>query len=252
MSESSTPIAPGAPQAGDSQAGFLQNLIDVYFSPSEAFARIVRRPLWVLPAIGYLALGLLFTGIWLHKMEPREFIKAQLEQSGQGAKLTAEQREQVIEQQARFLPTLGPVFGTVGMVVSALVISGFLFFVFRFFYGGELVFRQSLAIASWVLFATSLVTTPLLLVVFALKGDWNLNPQDVLQANLSILLDRSTAAKPLWALLSSLDVFWAWTVFLLTVGYAAAIRRGFGSAVWGVAVPWILLILGKVAWAAIF
>jgi hypothetical protein len=246
------PTASPAPQTGEEPAGFLQNLVDVYFTPSEAFARIVRRPAWILPAVGYLVLGILFTAVWMNKMEPREFIKAQLEQSGQAAKMTAEQREQVIEQQARFMPTLGPVFGIAGMIVSLVVVAGFFLFVFRFFYAGDLSFSQSLTVASWVFFATSLVTTPLLLSVFGLKGDWNLNPQDVLRANLTLLLDRTTAAKPLWALLSSLDLFSIWTVFLLAAGYAAAVRRELGSALWGVAVPWLLLVLGKVAWAAIF
>jgi hypothetical protein len=246
------PAAAPAPQADGESAGFLQNLVDVYFTPGEAFARIVRRPAWILPAIGYLVLGIAFTGVWMNKMEPREFIKAQLEQSPQAAKMTAEQREQVIDQQAKFLPTLGPVFGVAGMIVTVLVVAGFLLFVYRFFYAGDLKFGQSLAVTSWVFFATSLVTTPLLLTVFGLKGDWNLNPQDVLQANLTLLLDRTTAAKPLWALLSGLDLFSIWIVFLLAAGYAAAVRRKLGSAIWGVAVPWLLLVLAKVAWAAIF
>jgi hypothetical protein len=252
MSETSTPIVPGAPQAGEEPAGFFQNLVDIYFAPSEAFARIARRPAWILPAVGYLALVIVFTAVWMNKMEPREFIKAQLEQSAQAQKMSAEQREQVIEQQAKFMPIFGWLGSIVGTVVTLAVFAGFFLFVYRFFYGGELKFGQSLAVASWVLFAVALVTTPLMLAVFGLKGDWNLNPQEVLQANLGVLLDRSTAAKPLWALLSSIDLFSIWTVFLLATGYAAAVRRPLGSALWGVAVPWLLLVLAKVGWAAIF
>ena len=37
---SPAPVAPEPAPAG----GFFQNLIDVYFSPREAFTRIVRRP----------------------------------------------------------------------------------------------------------------------------------------------------------------------------------------------------------------
>jgi hypothetical protein len=252
MSESPTPIAPGTPDAGEKPAGFFQNLIDIYFAPSEAFARIVRRPAWILPAAAYLVLVVAFSAIWMNKMEPREFVTAQLEQTGQAAKMTAEQREQVIEQQAKLMPIFGWLGAIVGTVVSLVVIAGFFLFVYRFFYGGELTFVHSLAVSSWVFFAVGLVTTPLLLAVFGLKGDWNLNPQDVLQANLTLLLDRSTAAKPLWALFSGLDLFSIWTVSLLATGYAAATRRNVGSAIWGVAVPWLLIVLIKVGWAAIF
>ena len=64
-----------------------------------------------------------------------------------------------------------------------------------------------------------------------------------MQANLGLLLEKSTAAKPLWALLSSIDVFSLWMVFLLAVGFAVASRKTTASAIWGVAIPWIVIIL---------
>ncbi len=70
-----------------------------------------------------------------------------------------------------------------GTVIVILVVAAVLLFIFRFFYAGEVGFAQSLAICSWSMFAVSLVTTPLTLVVMALKEDWNLNPQEALQAN---------------------------------------------------------------------
>ena len=88
--------------------------------------------------------------------------------------------------------------------------------------------------------------------MFQLKGDWNVNPQEVVRANLGLLLEKSTAAKPLWALLSSIDVFSLWMVFLLAVGFGVASKKTTGSAIWGVAVPWIVIILCKVGWAAMF
>jgi hypothetical protein len=105
---------------------------------------------------------------------------------------------------------------------------------------------------AWCFFALALVTTPLLLLVLQLKGDWNVNPQDAVQANLGLLLDKSEAAKPLWALFTSIDVFSLWLVFLLAVGFGVASRKTSGSALWGVAIPWILIILVKVGWAALF
>jgi len=252
MSETPTPIAPGAPQAGEKPAGFFQNLIDIYFAPSEAFSRIARRPAWILPAVGYLALVIVFTAVWMNKMEPREFMKAQLEQSGQAQKMSAEQREQVIEQQAKFMPIFGWLGSIVGTVVTLAVFAGFFLFVYRFFYGGELQFGQSLAVASWVLFAVGLVTTPLMLAVFGLKGDWNLNPQEVLQANPTLLLDQQATAKPLWAAAASLDLFSFWMLFLLAAGFAASARKRASWALPGILVPWALWVLGKIGVAYLF
>jgi hypothetical protein len=91
-----------------------------------------------------------------------------------------------------------------------------------------------------------------MLLVLQLKGDWNVNPQEVIQANLGLLLEKSSAAKPLWALLSSIDLFSLWMVFLLAVGFGVASKKTTGSAIWGVGIPWILIVLAKVGWAAIF
>jgi hypothetical protein len=252
----SEPLAPQvvspAPAAPEKPGGFFQNLIDIYFAPREAFTRIVRNPTFVLPLIGHIVLVLAFTGIWLQKMDARGVMKVPLEESGQWDQIPAEQRDNIIEQQAKWMP----VFAWIGPVVATplflLLTAAVLMFVFRFFYSGEVPFKQAFSIATWTFFATSVVGTPLTLAVLQLKGDWNLNPQEVVQANLSLLLEKSSAAKPLWALLSSIDIFTIWTVFLLAVGFAVASRKPTASAIWGVAIPWIVIILCKVAWAAMF
>jgi hypothetical protein len=253
MSEPLPSQAPSsAPVVPESGGGFFQNLVDVYFSPREAFARIVREPGFVLPLLGYLVLVIGFTGIWLNKVDAREFVKTQLEDAGRWEKIPADQREAVLDRapaQLKLFAWLGPfVFTPVILLVTAAV----LLFVFRFFYGGEVGFRQSLAIACWAFFAVALVTTPLLLLILQLKGDWNINPQEAIQANLGVLLDKSTAAKPLWALFTSIDLFSLWLVFLLAAGFGVASRESTGSALWGVAIPWAVLVLIKVGWAAMF
>jgi hypothetical protein len=65
-------------------------------------------------------------------------------------------------------------------------------------------------------------------------------------------LEKSSAAKPLWALLTSIDVFSLWMVFLLAVGFGVASRKTTSSAIWGVGIAWAIVVLVKVGWAAIF
>jgi hypothetical protein len=75
MADPLAPQAPSpAPVAPEAPGGFFQNLVDVYFSPREAFARIVRKPSFVLPFVAYLVLVLGFTGIWMSRMDPVEFM----------------------------------------------------------------------------------------------------------------------------------------------------------------------------------
>jgi len=252
MSEPLVPTSSPVPVAPESGGGFFQNLIDVYFAPREAFTRIVRNPTFLLPLIGHIVLVLGFTGIWMNKMDAREFMKVQLEESGQWDKIPAEQREAILER----APGQMKIFGWIGPVVATplilLVTASVLMFIFRFFYSGEVPFKQAFSIVTWTLFATSVVTTPLVLAVLHLKDDWNINPQEAVQANLGLLLDKSSAAKPLWALFTSIDLFSLWMVFLLAVGFGVASRKTTGSALWGVAIPWVVIVLGKVGWAALF
>jgi hypothetical protein len=251
MSES-PPAPTPEPVTPEKPGGFLQNLIDLYFAPREAFGRIVPNPTWVLPVIGGTILALVFTGIWLNRMEPREFMKTQLQESGQWDKIPAEQRENIIEQQSKFMPIMGWVGAAVGTLVFVAIVAGVLLFIFRFFYAGEVGFKQAMAITSWSMFAVSLVTTPLTLVVLWLKGDWNLNPQEVLQANLGLLLDKAETARPLWALVTSMDLVSFWIIFLLASGFAVAVKKKTGSALWGVVIPWAVIVAIKVGWTALF
>jgi Yip1-like protein len=249
MSEASVASSPAAPEAG---GGFFQNLIDLYFAPREAFARIVRATPILLPLVAYVALVLGFTGIWLHKVDPIEFMKTQIEESPRADKMTAEQKQAVIQTQAKMMPIFGWVFGPVFIAILILIVSGGLMFVFRFFYGGDVGFKQAVAIVVWTFLAVGIVHTPVMLTVMSLKGDWNLDPNQVVQANLGLLLDKSTAAKPLWALFTSIDAFVLWTVFLLAVGFGVATKKPTSSTLWGVVVPWLVIVAIKVGWSALF
>jgi hypothetical protein len=245
MGESVAPV----PESG---GGFFQNLIDVYFAPREAFTRIVRSPRILIPLVVYGILVLGFTGVWMQKADPVEFMKTQIEESGRADRIPPDQRQDIIEQQAKMMPIFAWVVGPVGIAITLLVIAGTLLFVYRFFYAAEVSFKQAFAIVNWVFVAVGLITTPVILAVMSLKGDWNINPQEALQANLGLLLDKSTAAKPLWALFTSIDVFSLWMVFLLAVGFGVASRKTTGSAIWGVGIAWAIIVLCKVGWAAMF
>lgn len=248
------PTVPPSPVAPEPAApgGFFQNLIDVYFAPREAFTRIVRRPSFWLPLVGWLALSIGFATVWMNRMDPREFMKNTLEEQGQWDKIPADQREQILETSAGRMKTFGMIGPALAPPVMLLITAGVLLGIYRFFYASEVTFKQALAICAWTSFAVALLTTPLLLLVMNLKGDWNLNPQNVIQASPAAFVDKEAVAKPLYALLSSIDLFSIWTVFLLAVGFAVASRRKTSAALWGVAVPWLFIVLWKVGWAAIF
>jgi hypothetical protein len=199
-----------------------------------------------------MALGVAFTAVWLQKVDAREFMRAEIANSGQADKIPPGQMEQVLDTRSGFIKPISWGGALLGPPIMMFVVAGVFFFVFRFFYAAELSFGQSLAIVAWSFFLLTLVTTPLVLAVMALRAEWNINPHEALQANLAMFLDRQTTAKPLYALASSLDLFTAWVLWLLATGYGVATRRMTGAAAAGVLGVWALYVLGKVALAAIF
>jgi hypothetical protein len=235
MSEASAvpPAAPGP------EPGFLSKIFGLYFGPRDAFVAILRKPAYWLPLLFFVAIQLAFMGLWLSKMDILEFLRNQAEGAGQPFQPPPPQA-------MGFVRGMFWVSGLVAGPIMLFVFGAVYLFIFRFFYASEVTFKQSMAILTHTTLATSLVTTPLMIAVFFLKGDWNLPPQEVLQANPSLFLEKDEVAKPLWALLSSLDLFMFWLLFLVAVGFAVATRRTTGSAFWGVASVWIVITLVKI------
>ncbi len=245
------PVPPASPDT-PAPAGFLSTLVGVYTAPGETFRAMTARPSFVAPLVALVLLNIVFSFVWTRRMDPVEFSKTQMEESGVLDKIPPERQAEILERQAKMVP----IFAFVGPIVIApigfVVLSAIFLFVFRFFFGAEITFRHSLAVVCWSLFAVALVTTPLTLLILFLKGDWNVNPGEVVQANGAALLDRATAAKPLYALASTIDAFSFWTMYLISAGFAAMSKKTVGSAAAGVVTLWAIYVLGKVAIAAVF
>jgi hypothetical protein len=240
------------PAAEAPEADFAQQLAGLYTSPREAFRSILARPSVVVPLLGLVALQVLFTVFWMRKVEPVEFVKTQIEESGRADRIPPEKRAEVFEQQAKFFKVFGWLGAFVGAPILVLIVGSLYLFVFRFVFGGEVSFGQALTIVAWSFFVTALVTTPLTFLTLSLKGDWNVNPQEALQANLSALFDKETTAKPLYALAGSLDLFSFWVMWLLSAGFGVATRRPTSSAAKGVFGLWAVYVLGRMGIAAVF
>ena len=193
-----------------------------------------------------------FTFVWLRKANHAEVVRAQLEDTGILDRIPPDAQAGALKQQARLLPLfawLGP------LVFLPLVIVGLaalFLFTYRFFYAADTTFRQSLAVVSWSFFAFYLLATAMLVLVLSLKGNWSVDPRTVIQANAGALVDRTAVSRPLYDFLDSIDLFSAWTIFLLSAGYAATARRSVGSAAIAILVWWALFVLVKVAMAAVF
>ncbi len=235
-----------------SPRGFLATLAGVYTAPGATFAAIAAKPSFWAPLLVFVAAGALFNAVWLHQLDPREFARAEIEDSPFAEQMSPEQRAEGIERQARIFPFVAWLGPLVLSPLSLLIVAVVYLFVFRFFYAADVSFKQSLAVVSWTFLAVALVTLPLTLLVLGLKQDWNVDPRSALQANLSVLLDKGSAPRAMYSLADSLDLLSAWALALLSAGYAAVSARRVGQAAVGVVALWAVYVLGKAALSAVF
>jgi hypothetical protein len=235
-----------------SPRGFLATLAGVHTAPGATFAAIAAKPSFWTPLLVFVAAGALFNAVWLHQLDPREFARAEIEDSPFAEQMSPEQRAQGIESQAGIFPFVAWLGPLVLSPLSLLIVAVVYLFVFRFFYAAEVTLSQSLAVVSWTFLAVALVTLPLTLLVLGLKQDWNVDPRTALQANLSVLLDKLSASRAVYSLAEDVDLFSAWSLALLSIGYAAATPTSTRRAAVGVIAPWAILVLGKAALAAFF
>ena len=247
MSESAPAAAPAA-----ADRGFLSTLIDVFVAPGEAFRAVAARPRWEPPLVLVIAVGLAFSAVWIAKADPVEYMKAQMEESGALERVPAEQRAAMLQGQGNWFQSLFWVPPVFFVPLGYAALAGLLLLVSRFFYAAEASYAQALAVVMWCFAAFGLVMKPLVLLVMALKNEWSVDPDSVVQASLAALLDKATTSKPLYALAESLDLFSFWLIALLSIGFGAVMRKPASSAAWAIVIPWACYVVGKVALAALF
>lgn len=223
---------------------FASTLGNLLIAPRDAFVAVLRRPSPWMPLLAFVALHVVYLAVWLPKMDPLEMVRNQQEAAGQEVKLPPESA-------AGFIKAFSAVITLVAPPVVILITAGCLLLVFRFFYGGDVTFKQAFTICAWSFLTLACVTVPLMLLVMGLKGEWSLDPGSILMANAAALLDRAATPKWLYAVAKAVDLFSFWLMFMLASGFAAALRKPTGSAVPGVIAPWLLLTAIGVGFAAL-
>ncbi len=234
-----------------SERRFFDNLFGLYLEPEKSFGELLPPARFWLPLALLVGLNLSFTAVWMWKVDPLEFFKAEMEWSGQADRVPPEQREAMFAAQARMFPILAWVGGLVGAPLFVLLSAAVYSLMFRFFLGGEIPFRRTLTVVGWSNAALAVVSQPLVLTVMALKGDWNINPGRALQANLAVALDRETAPRALFALLDSMDLFSLFAMYLMYVGFRVGTGMKPGAVAAGVVGPWAVYVVAKMGLAAL-
>jgi hypothetical protein len=245
-----TPIR--APEAQAASISSFGRVVGVFFSPKATFEDIVRRPSWVLPILITTVLSLISVTALNQRMNWRDYIVQQMDKNPRAAQLSAEQKQQQADRGAKF--TVGIVYAS-GLLVPicfALIVGLVMWGAYNLLAGTGATFSQAFSILAHA-GLVGIVSTPLFLLVLFLKPPGTMDPDNPLATNLAALLP-DDAAKWLFALCKSFDLFTFWTLILLAMGFAAVNPKKLkGAKSFTIAFAvWAVYLVCRVGWAFIF
>jgi len=244
-------IATSAPE-GEVPApkSFFARFAGVFYAPGETFQDIARSPDFLAPLITMIVLSVASTETMLAKIGMARIVRQALEQSGRAEKMSPEQMQQALDQGVRiagiFTHFVGVVLAPVFILLVALV--GLLFT--NAFFGAQVRFKTSLAVASYAYLMRALGLVMGLALIFF--GDpEHFNAQVPIPSNAAYFLNPNDVSKVLYAVANSFDIFTFWLMILLGIGYSEATGRKVKALTlflcfFGI---WILLLLGRVGLA---
>ncbi|MGB7438487.1 MAG: YIP1 family protein [Candidatus Acidiferrum sp.] len=244
-----TPAPATEPQAKISPFG---RIVGIFFSPTETFEDIARKPNWLLPVIVTTLLAIIAVTCLNQRMNWREYISQQIEKSPRAAQLTPAQKEQQVEVSAKVTTYIVYGAGVLGTIIFVVVVGGILMLAYNLLAGAGATYSQSMAVVAHA-GLVSLVSTPIFLLIMFLKPKGTIDPENPMATNVAAFLPEDSA-KWLLALCKSLDVFTIWSLILIAIGFAAINPRKLKGAksytiVFSV---WAAYVIVRTLWAFIF
>lgn len=245
-------IAPSAeaPESGNS----FRRIIGALFSPKPTFESIVKRPTWLVPTllitVVSIAAGVTigqrmgWRGLLEQQMQKNPIAQRRLEQ------LNPEQRQQMIDQQLKFIPATVYVTSAVSPAILLIVVAAILLGMFNLVGGVSMRFTTSFGIVAYA-WTPMLISGLLAIVILFLKGPSTLDPQNIVASNAAMFLP-DNAARWMSVLLGSLDLFSFWVMLLLALGFSAVNPKklSFGKAFATILGVWLFYVLVRVGIAA--
>jgi hypothetical protein len=247
MSTTATP----APEA-QAPINHIGRIVGAIVSPKKTFGEIVQRPSWIAPVLVLTVLSAIVCFAINQRIDWREFVSHQMEQSSSTAQLTPEQKQQRAEAGAKFAPIFTYVFGIPAFLVITVIVAGVMLGAYNLLGGASLNYRTSLGIVSHA-YSPGIISSVLFLLVLYLKPFGTVDLENPVATNVGALLAEGSA-KWLQKLGSSLDIFSFWTLYLIALGFSVASPKKLtlGKSL-GIAVAvWAIYVLMRVGWAFAF
>ena len=247
LPETVPPVPPAVPADVGPTMSSWARIPGVFFSPVTTFDSIARRPTWLLPLILWTIVSVSVTTLLIPRIDFEKMMRARLERGGQ--QVPEERIQAAVAMQKRLAPVLYNAIALATPTIFSLLVAAVFWGSFKSF-GWDLSFLQSLGVTTHGFLPGVLGSLIFIPVLLSKPSADPTELGDMLHSNLGFLVPRTRPA--LHALLQSVDLFSIWTLILLAIGFSLASKVSRKTAAMVVVVVWILFVLGKVGFAAIF
>lgn len=236
---------PATPVAAETRrTNTLQRMAGAIFAPVSTFSDIARFPDWILPIVLFTILIVVSTFVIVPHMDMESTMRHQLEAQHR----SPEKIERSVEM-ANKIKSFIPYFSLITTPILFMVVAAVLLIAFKLFAGeGTFVQYLSVVLYGWIpMHLQGILTTALVSTRGLIEQEEMVS---VVRSNPGFLLDPKTSPVA-FAFVSSLDLFTIWTLVLLTIGCAFVAKRSRKTSGAIVVALWAVVILFKVAMAAI-
>jgi hypothetical protein len=198
---------------------FPERLMGIFISPAETLADVARKPDFVAPLIAIVLGPIAVTETMLWKIGMERIVRTSIEQSGRASSMSPEQMDQAVRQGARIGAVFAHISGVVGAPIFLLILAGLGLLIVNLIFGAKTKFKTVFSLVCYAKLVTLLGALMALAVILFGDPD-HFNAQNPVPANVGFFLNPLAVSKPLYALVSSADIFTIWFLILAAVGLA--------------------------------
>ncbi|HUY12042.1 MAG TPA: YIP1 family protein [Terriglobia bacterium] len=238
--------------AGGQDMSTAGKLFGVIFSPGEAFAAIAPKPDFIAPLVTLIAASVALTECMLAKIGAAQIVRNAIAQSSGGKNMTPDQIDRIAAQGAKNVAIFTRIVEFLGLPIFLLIVAAISLLIVNAIFGSEVKFKTAFSISAYADIPSVLASVIGVVMIFF--GDpSHFDPNNFLPTKPSFFMDPQQVPKPLYALASSMDIFYFWFMILLALGLSTATGKKVKPLpiFLGFFVVWALITVARVGFALI-
>lgn len=208
--------AAGAPEPQPSMS-LGRRFVGVFFSPSEAFDDVARKPDFIFPLVvmTIASVALIETMLW--KVGAVAMVRNQLEASGRAGTMSPEQMDQAVRQGASITAIIMHISGLIGTPIFMLIITGISLLILNVVLGAQIGFKPVFSATCYAALVRLVGVVMAIPLIFF--GDTeHFNASNPVPTNLGFFLNPHDVPKAVYSLATSFDLLTLWFLIVLAIG----------------------------------